>query len=193
MVEGNTTANYPIPMSEDKHYIRQLESAELPSTEEQKIALQVEMKFNYRQAIGELIYAMVTRRPDISFPLIKLSQYSANPARMHYEAVINIFRYLKATVDDGLIYWRTSPMKDLPDGPLPKVYSDNYNIDQSIHPTNATTLQGMVDSDWAGDTNHRKSVSGIALTIAGGCILYKTKYQDTIALSTTEAEVYCSM
>ena len=139
MVEGIPTANCPIPMSEDKDYLRQLESAELPSTEEQRIALQVEMKFNYRQAIGELIYAMVTCRPDISFPLIKLSQYSANPARMHYEAVINIFRYLNATIDDGLLYWRTSPMKDLPDGPIPKVYSDNHIINQSIHPPNEET------------------------------------------------------
>ena len=43
--------------------------------------------FSYRQAIGELIYAMVTCRPDISFPLIKLSQYSANPSAEHFKAV----------------------------------------------------------------------------------------------------------
>ena len=45
-----------------------------------------------------------------------------------------------------------------------------------------------MDSDWAGDTNHRKSVTGIILHLAGGTILYKTKYQDTIPFSSTEAE-----
>ena len=188
MVDDVNMPTFPLPMTEDKEYIRQLETADAPTTEEDKTKLQLDMKFNYRQAIGELIFALVTCRPDISFPLIKLSQYSANPARIHYEAVINIFRYLNSTIDDGIIYWRPAPMMDLPEGPVPITYKDNYNIDPTIISTTPTTLQGMVDSDWAGDTTHRKSVSGIILTIAGGCILYKTKYQDTLALSTTEAE-----
>ena len=45
-----------------------------------------------------------------------------------------------------------------------------------------------MDSDFAGDTSHRKSVSGIILRLAGGTIFYKTKYQECIALSSTEAE-----
>ena len=188
MIDGVNMPQFPIPMSDEKDYLRQLESAAPPTTAKEQTSLQVEMNFNYRQAIGELIFAMVTCRPDISFPLIKLSQHSANPARIHYEAVISIFRYLNATIDDGLIYWRPQPMATLPTGPEPKIYTDNHAIDENILPQDDTTLQAMVDSDWAGDTTHRKSVSGIILTIAGGCILYKTKYQDTLALSTTEAE-----
>ena len=45
-----------------------------------------------------------------------------------------------------------------------------------------------MDADWAGDTSHRKSVTGITLRLAGGTILYKSKYQQTIATSSTEAE-----
>ena len=45
-----------------------------------------------------------------------------------------------------------------------------------------------MDSDWAGDTNHRKSVTGIIIQLAGGTIFYKTKFQPTISLSSTEAE-----
>ena len=45
-----------------------------------------------------------------------------------------------------------------------------------------------VDSNYAGDTSHRKSVSGIIFKMAGGAIFYKTKYQTTIAMSSTEAE-----
>lgn len=49
-------------------------------------------------------------------------------------------------------------------------------------------LFGYVDSDWATDVTHRKSVSGIAILYAGGAVGYKCKYQDTIAHSSTEAE-----
>ena len=71
-------------------------------TKSESFALQREMKFNYRQAIGELIHAMVTCQPDISFPLIKLSQYSTNPAHEHYGAVQDIFKYLSCTKTDGI-------------------------------------------------------------------------------------------
>lgn len=49
-------------------------------------------------------------------------------------------------------------------------------------------MHGAVESDWAGEMNHRKSVTGILLHLAGGTILYKTKYQDYAATSSTEAE-----
>jgi hypothetical protein len=94
MIDETHIANQPVPMNDSKEHIRVLEMAIPPSSELDQCNLQVEMNFNYPQAIGELIFAMVTCRPDISFPLIKLSQYSANPAKIHYEVVIQIFRYL---------------------------------------------------------------------------------------------------
>jgi hypothetical protein len=188
MVDNTYFSKTPIPMNDDKEHSKKIEEAELPQNAEEQRKLQVKMNFNYRQAIGELIYAMITCRPDISYPLIKLSQYSANPAEIHYQAVIQIFRYLHATVDDGLIFWRPQPHPDLPLGPLPTVQSSNYTTHDTTEIDSPTHMHSAVDSDWAGDTNHRKSVTGIILRLAGGTILYKTKYQDTIALSTTEAE-----
>ena len=188
MIDGVPIATHPVPMSDDKDLMKKIETAIPPSTDEQRRQLQLDMNFNYRQAVGELIFAMVTCRPDISFPLIKLSQHSANPARIHYESIINIFRYLHATRTEGITYWRAQPNKHLPTMPLPQIHKDNYVNGKEKVETDPTTLVSAVDSDWAGDTNHRRSVSGIILKLAGGCILYKTKYQPTIALSTTEAE-----
>ena len=79
-----------------------MEKAIPPNTDKEKRALQLELGFNYRQAIGELIFLMVTCRPDISYPLIKLSQYSTNPAHEHYLAVKQIYLYIKHTADDGI-------------------------------------------------------------------------------------------
>ena len=188
MIDDQHVPSHPTPMSDDREYMRKIETATPPPTEQEQRQLQVNMKFNYRQAIGELIYAMVTCRPDISFPLIKLSQHSANPAQIHYEAVVNIFRYLHATIDDGIIYWRKTPNMSLTEHPMPQVHHDNYTPSDRKPDTNPSLLNAAVDSDWAGDSTHRRSVTGIILRIAGGCVFYKTKYQDTIALSTTEAE-----
>jgi hypothetical protein len=188
MIDETKISNMPIPMPEDKKYMDRIENAIAPTNENDRTKLQLKMNFNYRQAIGELIYAMVTCRPDISYPLIKLSQYSQNPAEVHYEAVIQIFRYLHATIDDGLIYWRPAPNPYLPELPLPTVMKSTYTTNNTSDVDSSTQMHAAVDSDWAGDTQHRKSVSGIILRLSGGTILYKTKYQDTIALSTTEAE-----
>jgi hypothetical protein len=58
----------------------------------------------------------------------------------------------------------------------------------TTNPTDHSNLVGYVDADWATDTKHHRSVTGIVLMYAGGSIGYKTKYQETIALSTTDAE-----
>ena len=47
---------------------------------------------------------------------------------------------------------------------------------------------GYVDSDHASDASHRKSVTGFHVKLAGGTVLYKTKYQNIVAQSSTEAE-----
>ncbi len=44
------------------------------------------------------------------------------------------------------------------------------------------------DSDWATCVKTRRSFSGICIQLAGGTIAYKTKFQPTVVLSTTEAE-----
>ena len=74
----------------------------------------------------------------------------------------------------------------------PPVCQRDGNYDDTQVPTrqqhNITKLTGAVDSDHAGDMKHRKSVTGIAVKLAGGAVLYKTAYQQVIAHSSTEAE-----
>ena len=54
--------------------------------------------------------------------------------------------------------------------------------------TQRDEIFGLVDSDWASDTTHRKSVSGIGCMYAGALIAYKSNFQKVPALSSTEAE-----
>jgi hypothetical protein len=62
------------------------------------------LRFRYHGAIGVLIWHMVTTRPELSFPVVKLRQFSATPAIFHYDAVLTIFRYLVATKHHGITY-----------------------------------------------------------------------------------------
>ena len=65
------------------HNLEQLE----PLTGHDLKLVEDEYGFSYKQCIGKLMYAMVTCRPDISFPLIKLSQHSSKPTKDHFEAI----------------------------------------------------------------------------------------------------------
>jgi hypothetical protein len=49
-------------------------------------------------------------------------------------------------------------------------------------------LQGFTDADWQGDLDARKSTSGYLFTLAGGAISWRSKKQDSVALSSMEAE-----
>ena len=129
---------------------------------------------------------MVTCRPDISYALIKLSQNITNPAEIHYKAANKLINYLAATKDGRIYYWRNQPYNALPIHPHQLPRDNNEIIPLEAHPTHATTF---IDADWGDDRKHRRSTSGYTILIAGGAVLYKTKFQPTIALSTTEAEI----
>jgi hypothetical protein len=115
----------------------------------------------YRQAIGSIMYAMVGTRPDLSVAVGKLSQFMQNPGQEHWNAVKKVLRYLQHSKEAVLQY------KSCQDG---------------------GTLFGYCDSDWGGDVDSRKSTSGYAFMLAGGCISWCSKKQATVALSSTEAE-----
>ena len=49
-------------------------------------------------------------------------------------------------------------------------------------------LIGYCDADWAGDNEDRRSTTGYIFTLAGGPVSWMSKKQQTVALSTCEAE-----
>uniref|UniRef100_A0A3Q7J705 Reverse transcriptase Ty1/copia-type domain-containing protein n=1 Tax=Solanum lycopersicum TaxID=4081 RepID=A0A3Q7J705_SOLLC len=57
----------------------------------------------YRRLVGKSNYLTVTR-PDISFPLIVVSQFMTSPCDSHWDAVIRILRYIKSAPGKGLLF-----------------------------------------------------------------------------------------
>jgi hypothetical protein len=139
-------------------------------------------------ATGELIYALIVARMEISFAIIKLSQYSANPALLHYKVLRHVFAYLNHTREYGLIYWRPRPRDDLPDVPTPTQRSNIQNSLLPVYPQPPLSLLAYSDSDWGSDTSHRRSVSGTIIILSDAAVLYSTIFQKAIPLSSTEAE-----
>lgn len=58
--------------------------------------------FPYREAVGSLIYLVVTSCPDISFSVNQVAQHCKNPKKLHWAAVKRIISFLKNTIHFGL-------------------------------------------------------------------------------------------
>jgi hypothetical protein len=114
----------------------------------------------YRQAIGSLIHLAIASRPDIAFAVGMVSRFMHNPGKLHWSAVKRIFRYLQGTKNYGIGFEKCKVAEF-------KCYSD---------------------ADWAGDKDDRKSTSGYLFLLAGGPISWGSKKQNSVALSTSEAE-----
>ncbi|XP_047961394.1 secreted RxLR effector protein 161-like [Salvia hispanica] len=118
-------------------------------------------KVPYANAIGSVMYLMVSTRPDIAYVVSCLSRYMANPGSVHWEALKWLLRYLKHTAKYGLCYSKCN------DGVL---------------------LTGFVDSNYANDKDKRKSTTSYVFTVCRSCVSWKSQLQYIVALSTTESE-----
>jgi hypothetical protein len=115
----------------------------------------------YRRLVGRLMYASTGCRPDITFAVSYLSRFLNCYSEAHYNAAKYVLRYLAGTSNLGLKFKGGQPL----------------------------LLTGYSDSDWGGDTNDRKSTSGYAFLVTGSStISWASKKQQTVALSSTEAE-----
>lgn len=153
--------------------------------------LATEMKFSFRQLLGELIYAYTLVRVDIGFAVCFLARFSQHPHREHYTALKNIARYLCRTFDWGIIYWRPSSIPSLPDVPFTPIPIDtNLPPFPSVH---NNSLVGFVDASHAACLKTRRSITGIAFCFHGSVIAYKSKMQPVVATSSTEAEFYAAV
>ena len=179
----------PTPLPSNKTFMTSFLNSKGDPDPAAQSKLSKEMKISYRSAIGELIYAMTTCRPDIAYATVRAAQYSTSPAAIHYHGVRHILKYLHATKDDGLYYWRTSPNNALPSIPPPAIRSHHHDLLLDGRPTHTPTeLHGFVDSDWAACPQTRRSFAGTCLRLAGSCVGYKAHLMPTVSQSSTEGE-----
>jgi hypothetical protein len=124
----------------------------------------------YRRMVGKLLW-LTNVRNDIMFAVKELSRGLQQPTLMHMNKLKHLLRYLAGT--------RT----------LAETLRPNRQL--LLDPTKtAIDINTFVDSDWAGCSSTRKSTSGCALFILGVNLCGISRTQQTIALSSGEAELY---
>jgi len=114
----------------------------------------------YREAVGSLIYIATLSRPDIMYAVSMVSRFLNCYSNVHWNAVKKIFKYLKGTSSYGLMYCGNKE----------------------------SNVKSYSDVDYAGCLDTRRSTTGYVLIKNGAAITWNTQRQQSVALSTMEAE-----
>ena len=94
--------------------------------------------------VSSLRYLVSCTRPDFCYITGYLSRFMQNPRKAHFDALVQVFQYLKHRTSIGLFHKReTNPILQ---------------------------LQGWCDADYNGDKDTRHSTTGYFFLIAAGAI-----------------------
>jgi hypothetical protein len=119
----------------------------------------------YRSGVGMLLYLVKHSRPEISNAVRELSKVGDGATQAHWKALLRTIKYVLDTKDYGIKI-------------QPKLENGLY------------TLEGISDSEYAGDKDTRISVYGYVIYFCGAPIAWKSKSGKSVTLSSTEAEYF---
>ena len=125
-------------------------------------------EWEYASVVGMLMYLCSNTRPDIQYAVHQCARFNHCARATHADAIRQICRYLKGTADKGIIFEPESTLK----------------------------LDCYVDADFAGLWRHEdeqdpvcvRSRTGYVITLGNCPLLWASKLQKEVALSTAEAE-----
>ena len=119
----------------------------------------------YRSGVGMLLYLVKYSRPDIANPVRELTKGMKEATPGALKELKRVLKYVIDTKDIGL------------------------KLAPEITGKVEWKIVLYTDSDWAGDKDSRKSITGYALFLQNCPVTWKSRQQDTIALSSSEAEI----
>jgi hypothetical protein len=116
------------------------------------------------------MYLATCTQPDIAWAVHELVRFMANHGEKHWTCAKHLLRYLSGTQSIGIILGHCN---------------DPYPL-----------LKALTDSDWAMG-EHRKSISGFIISLNDLPILWSSKQQAIVALSSCKAEyiscIHCAI
>jgi len=92
----------PPPLPSRPSFMKSLLATKGDDDPVKQAKLEKEMSFGYRSALGKLIYALVTCRPDLLYAVVHSTQNSVRPHGIHFHSVKQFLKYLYLTRDDDL-------------------------------------------------------------------------------------------
>jgi hypothetical protein len=118
----------------------------------------------YRSGVGTLLYLVKHSRPDIANAVRELSKVMDGATAGHFKMLLRAIKYVVLTKNK------------------------NLRFEPSTLVENKWSVVAYCDSDYAGDTDTRVSVTGFMVFVLGVAIAWKSKAQRNVTLSSTEAE-----
>jgi hypothetical protein len=125
--------------------------------------------WDYRSIIGKLNFLEKSTRPEIAYAVHQCARFASNPRSSHANAVKYLCRYLLATKDKGLV----------------------------MRPDSTKSFEVHVDCGFAGnwvkedamnDPSTAKSRTGYIISYGGCPVIWASKLQTEVVLSSTESE-----
>ena len=150
-----------------------LEEADTPATEclgKDEFGDPPQGSFNFGSVMGMIWHLERHTRPDIGFAASQCARFTFNPKRSHELALIRIGQYLKKTRKKGIIY---KPFD-----------SAKLQMDVCVD----SNFMGLYGKELRTNPDNVKSRTGYLININGCLIVWGSKLQDSIALSTMMSE-----
>lgn len=113
----------------------------------------------YRRLVGKLMYLTITR-PDITYAVNKLCQFTSNLKNSHLNAAHKVVSYIKGTIGLGLFYPAASDLQ----------------------------LKAFTDASWSSCPDSCRSTSRFCMFLGDSLISWKSKKQDVVSRSSAESE-----
>ena len=137
-----------------------------PKVESEQVS--PEMQTRYRSGVGMLLYLVKHSRPEIANAVRELTRCMDKATKEAYREMLRVLKYVCDTQTLGLKMF----IKRDEGGPMD------------------WQLVIYLDSDWANCKETRKSISGFVMFLCGVPIMWRSKQQKSVSLSSTEAEWY---
>jgi hypothetical protein len=115
----------------------------------------------YCKLVGKLTFLTITRI-DLAYVVSRVSNFMAKPQQAHLDATLHILRYIKGTLDHGILYKARVPIK----------------------------VSRFTDVDWGSYPDTRRSIGAYVFILVGGLISWQSKKQLTVFRSSTESEYH---
>ena len=153
--------------------VKKLQTYKTPGTpgvgvvrpEEVDVVITEEDQTLYRSGVGMLLYLVKHSRPDIANVTRELSKSMDKATPAAYKELGRVIKFVLDRRDYGIKIEPKMPQQD-----------------------GLWTMVMYTDSDYAGDKDSRKSVSGFILFLMNVPVLWRSKAQKSVTLSSAEAE-----
>ena len=114
----------------------------------------------YRSLVGKLNF-LTNTRPDLAYTVQNLSQYMQKPRTSHWQSLLlHTLNYLHVTCGQGI----------------------------KLKAQDKLVLQAYSDSNWGACVDTRRSITGYVMMLGNSPISWKSKKQQTVSMSSFEAE-----